>query len=106
MENSFGWTGKILKINLTEEKISDLNTHDYSELFIGGLGIGEKIYWDETVPETKAFDPENPLIMMTGPLCGTTAPSASRLVVCGKSPMTSPETDLPPEKSCIFAVTL
>ncbi len=91
MENSFGWTGKILKINLTEEKISDLNTHDYSELFIGGLGIGEKIYWDETVPETKAFDPENPLIMMTGPLCGTTAPSASRLVVCGKSPMTSPE---------------
>jgi hypothetical protein len=32
---------------------------------LGGLGIGEKIYWDETVPETKAFDPENPLIMMT-----------------------------------------
>jgi aldehyde:ferredoxin oxidoreductase len=55
------------------------------------LGIGEKIYWDETVPETKAFDPENPLILMTGPLCGTPAPSAPRMVVCGKSPMTFPE---------------
>jgi aldehyde:ferredoxin oxidoreductase len=91
MESRFGWTGKILKINLTEKKISELSTHDYSELFIGGLGIGEKIYWDETVPETKALDPDNPLIMMTGPLCGTTAPSASRMVVCGKSPMTFPE---------------
>ena len=76
MERRFGWTGKILKINLTEKKISELSTHDYSELFIGGLGIGEKIYWDETVPGTKAIDSKNPLIMMTGPLCGTTAPSA------------------------------
>lgn len=91
MENRFGWTGKILKIDLTQKEISFLNTHDYSEKFIGGLGIGEKIYWDETVPETKALDPANPLILMTGPLCGTTAPSASRLVVCGKSPMTFPE---------------
>jgi len=91
METRFGWTGKILKIDLTEEKISCLNTHDYSELFIGGLGIGEKIYWDETVPDTKALDPKNPFILMTGPLCGTTAPSAPRMVVCGKSPMTYPE---------------
>ena len=91
MESQFGWTGKILKINLTEKKISELSTHDYSKLFLGGLGIGEKIYWDETVSETKALDPDNPLIMMTGPLCGTTAPSASRMVVCGKSPMTFPE---------------
>lgn len=91
METRFGWTGKILKIDLTKKKISSLTTHDYSEDFLGGLGIGEKIYWDETVPETRALDPENPLILMTGPLCGTTAPSAPRLVVCGKSPMTCPE---------------
>lgn len=91
MEKIFGWTGKILKIDLTQKEISFLNTSDYSERFIGGLGIGEKIYWDETVSETKALDPENPLILMTGPLCGTTAPSAPRMVVCGKSPMTYPE---------------
>ena len=91
METTFGWTGKILKINLTDRKVSHLETHEYSDHFIGGLGIGEKIYWDESSPSTEAFDPSNPLILMTGPLCATIAPSAPRLVVCGKSPATYPE---------------
>lgn len=91
MEIQYGWTGKIAKIDLTERKVSYLDTDQYSERFIGGLGIGEKIYWDESSPETEAFDPANPLILMTGPLCATTAPGAPRLVVCGKSPATYPE---------------
>ncbi len=91
MSKQFGWSGTILKIDLTERRVTKLQTADYSRRFIGGLGIGEKIYWDETSPDTNAFDAENPLIMMTGPLCGTTAPAAPRMVVCGKSPCTYPE---------------
>lgn len=91
MSEQFGWTDSILKIDLTERRITKLNTVDYRERFIGGLGIGAKIYWDETSPDTTAFDAQNPLIMMTGPLCGTTAPAAPRMVVCGKSPCTYPE---------------
>lgn len=91
MSEQSGWTGRILRIDLTGQKISEQPTADYRERFIGGLGIGEKIYWDETLPGTAAFDPQNPLIMMTGPLCGTTAPAAPRMVVCGKSPCTYPE---------------
>lgn len=91
MRMLYGWTGKILRIDLTSRQITETQTAAYSSRFIGGLGIGEKIYWDESSPKTEAFDPANPLILMTGPLCGTTAPSAPRMVVCGKSPCTYPE---------------
>jgi len=91
MSKRFGWAGKILRIDLTDHRITELQTADYSDRFIGGLGIGEKLYWDESFPATGAFDPQNLLIMMTGPLCGTTAPAASRMAICGKSPCTYPE---------------
>ncbi len=90
--NLYGWAGKILKIDLTEHKIETINTADYSDRFLGGLGLGQKLYWDNANPGASAFAPENPLIMMTGPLTGTTAPSAPRLAVCGKSPCIYPET--------------
>jgi aldehyde:ferredoxin oxidoreductase len=92
MKDLFGWAGKILQLNLSEGKYSILRTEDYTDRFLGGLGIGEKIYWDESSPELKAFHPNNPLIFMTGPLAATPAPSASRVVVCGKSPCIYPET--------------
>lgn len=91
MKKRHGWTGKIAHIDLTDRQVSFLASDRYSDHFIGGLGIGEKIYWDESSPETGAFHASNPLIMMTGPLCATSAPSAPRLVVCGKSPATYPE---------------
>jgi len=87
----YGWTGKILVVDLSSHTSTHLPTAEYSSRFIGGLGIGEKLYWDMTQPETSSFDPANPLILMTGPLCGTTAPATSRMVVCGKSPCTFPE---------------
>jgi len=91
MKSVNGWTGKILRVDLNERKISQIETGDYSERFIGGKGIGEKIYWDESSPEMDAFHPDSQLIVMTGPLAATTAPSASRWLVCGKSPMLYPE---------------
>lgn len=92
MKNLFGWAGKILKVDLTEGKTVILPTADYIDRFLGGIGIGEKIYWDESSPDLEAFHPDNPLIFMTGPLAATPAPSASRVVVCGKSPCIYPET--------------
>jgi aldehyde:ferredoxin oxidoreductase len=40
---------------------------------------------------TGAFDADNHLFFMNGPLCGTQAPAASRWIVLGKSPMAVPE---------------
>ena len=91
MKDSCGWAGKILRVDLTLRKISSMDTGDYSERFIGGKGIGEKIYWDESTAGMEAFHPESRFIVMTGPLAATPAPSGSRWLVCGTSPILYPE---------------
>jgi aldehyde:ferredoxin oxidoreductase len=60
-------------------------------MFIGGVGIAAKIFWDEVSTETSAFDPENRLMFMNGPLAGFPGLAGSRWVVCGKCPTTDPE---------------
>ncbi len=87
----FGWQGKILKIDLSNSTSTERDTMDYAPRFLGGRGIATKIYWDEVAPEIRAFDPENYLIFMSGPLVGTGAQGVSRFVVIGKSPMLRPE---------------
>jgi len=87
----YGWCGKILKIDLSESRISELKTMDYADRFLGGRGIATRIYWEEVGPSVSAFDPENHLIFMTGPLGATGAQGASRFEVVGKSPMLMPE---------------
>ena len=87
----YGWCGKILKIDLSESRISELQTLDYAGRFLGGRGIATRIYWEEVGPHVRAFDPENHLILMTGPLGSTGAQGASRFEVVGKSPMLMPE---------------
>ena len=87
----YGWCGKILKIDLSESRISEMNTMDYADRFLGGRGIATRIYWEEVGPRVSAFDPENHLIFMTGPLGATGAQGASRFEVVGKSPMLMPE---------------
>jgi aldehyde:ferredoxin oxidoreductase len=73
----YGWCGKILKVDLSSEVISALDTHPYADRFLGGRGIATRLYW-ECVPATaRAFDPENHLIFMTGPLTATGAQGAS-----------------------------
>jgi aldehyde:ferredoxin oxidoreductase len=106
MEELFGWVGKILKVDLNEEKTTILQTSDYIDRFIGGIGIGEKIYWDESSPELEAFSPSNPLVFMTGPLAATPAPSTSRIAVCGKSPSIYPETFVHASLGGFFATGL
>ena len=71
----YGYTGRIARINLTTRGVTLLSTFDYVPKYIGGRGICNKIFWDEVGPGVKAFDPENKLIIMTGPTTGTGIPS-------------------------------
>jgi len=90
MTPSGGWVGKILRVDLTNRKTSEVSTFDYVPKFLGGRGLGAKICWDEVPSEVGAFDPENRLVLATGPMGGTLAPSSGRLMVVGKSPQTGP----------------
>jgi aldehyde:ferredoxin oxidoreductase len=77
MAQAYGYTGKILRVNLTTGKVSTDDTLKYKD-FIGGEGMSMKIMWDEVAPGTKAYDPANKIIFGTGPLCGTGAPCSGR----------------------------
>jgi len=89
--NTYGWCGKILNVDLSNSQVTERNTMDYAERFLGGRGIATRIYWEEVGPDVGAFDPENRLIFMTGPLGGTGVQGASRFEAMGKSPMLMPE---------------
>jgi aldehyde:ferredoxin oxidoreductase len=47
MGDTCGWTGKILRVDLSSGKSGTLLTRDLAERFIGGRGFVSKIYWDE-----------------------------------------------------------
>jgi aldehyde:ferredoxin oxidoreductase len=85
----FGWMGKILRVNLSNGNINleKLNMED-AKLYIGGRGLGTKIFMDEVDPTVEPFSPENKLIFITGPLTGTLGASAGRYEVVAKAPLT------------------
>ena len=63
---------------------------ELQERFIGGAGL-QAACTGKNGRAAGAFDPDNTLYFMNGPLCGMHAPGASRWVVLGKSPMAMPE---------------
>jgi aldehyde:ferredoxin oxidoreductase len=80
MANYGGWTGKILRVNLTDGKITAEDTSKYYG-YIGGSGFGHKVLWDEVPQGTKAYDPANKIIFSTGPLTGTGAVCSGRTTI-------------------------
>ena len=89
--SNYGYAGKIAKVDLSDGSINRMNTADYADRFIGGRGIGAKIYWDETSPGTKALAPDNCIVCTTGPIAGFTRFAGCRWQMCGKSPAMEPE---------------
>ena len=82
-------TGRFLRINLstatiTEESIPETVATD----FIGGRGYGIRYLYDELAPGIDPLGEQNKLMMIAGPLAGTSAIAVSRWMVCTKSPLT------------------
>src|SRR5688572_4979316 len=89
-----GYVGKILHVDLTSSKITTFGTEPYIDKFIGGRGMMAKLHWDMVTHKpkrVKAFDPENPFVIMTGPLTGSVAPSSGRTECSTISPQTYPD---------------
>jgi len=76
-----GYTGKILRLNLTTKTASTIDTAQYEE-YGGGMGIGSAIFWDLAVEPgdwdlLDGYDPRNVVTVMTSPLSGTAAPAVA-----------------------------
>jgi len=83
----YGYAGKILKIDLTKNKITkdNLNIKDCKK-YLGGYGLGMKILADYIERGVEPFSPKNPLIIATGTLSGTNAPGTSKISLLTKYP--------------------
>ena len=78
-----GYTGKILRVDLTKETVEDERLPEENTLrkWVGGVGLAIKYLYDEVPPSVGPLEPANRLIFMTGPLGGTAWPCSSRHVV-------------------------
>ncbi|MEJ2101719.1 MAG: aldehyde ferredoxin oxidoreductase family protein [Desulfobacterales bacterium] len=84
-----GYTGKILRVNLSEQTaVEEQLPPEVARDYIGGAGFGIKYLFDELEAGTDPLGPENKLIFAGGPFSGTTVPCASRMAVTAKSPLT------------------
>jgi len=72
-----GYTGNILKLDLSDRTVSILPTSQYED-WMGGHGMGSAIFFDLVKDKTiDGFDPGNVVTMMTSPLSGTLVPGAA-----------------------------
>lgn len=84
-----GYFGKLLRVNLTtgEVRVDPLDTKTSMD-FIGGRGLGTKLFYDEVGPDVEPLSVENKLFFTTGPLTGTPVPTGGRYMVVTKAPLT------------------
>lgn len=81
--------GKILDVNLSTGQILKRDVRpQFAQEYVGGMGFGCKILYDEVDTEVDPFHSDNILIFAGGPLTGTDAPCSGRVEVTTKSPLT------------------
>jgi len=72
----FGYAGRVLHVDLSNGKTSvePLN-EDYAKKYIGGIGLGIRMWLDHSKPGVDPFSPDNPLLLIIGPISGTMWPT-------------------------------
>ncbi len=84
-----GYVGKILYVDLTSGEVRDeALSPELARYYVGGSGLAARLVYDLVDGDTDPLGPDNPLIVMTGPLVGTAMPSAGRCSICALSPLT------------------
>jgi aldehyde:ferredoxin oxidoreductase len=88
---SKGYTDKVLYINVGTTEIKEKNVPlAMKEKFIGGKGYGLRLLWDGTKPDTKWNDPDNEIVISSGPVGGITQYSGTgKSLVVTISPQTN-----------------
>lgn len=88
-----GYAGKFLRVDLTTRQFDHV-VFDESTLrkWVGGAGLGARILYDEVPPEVKWDDPENRLVLATGPLAGTKVAGSGTFCIVTVGAMTGGST--------------
>ena len=90
-----GYNGKYLRVDLTKEKLGD---HVFNEAtlrnYLGGVGTGSKILYDETPPGSDWSDAENRVVIASGPLGGTAVGGSGTITIVTKGALTGGATSV------------
>jgi aldehyde:ferredoxin oxidoreductase len=92
-----GWMGRVLAIDLSTGETRDYPWSDEEyRTWLGGKAMATRILSDTLTADTDPLEPGNVIVISTGPLTGTGAPSSSRFSVAARSPLTG----LPANSNC------
>ena len=86
-----GYAGRILYVDLTTGKTrAEKLNEEIARKYIGGIGLGMKLWLANSKAGVDAFDPENPLVLALGPVSGTMFPTGGNgHAFISKSPATN-----------------
>jgi aldehyde:ferredoxin oxidoreductase len=90
LEKVGGYMGKILRVDLNSEQISE-ETVDSETLrtYVGGTGLGTKYLYEEVPAGVEWSDADNRIMFFTGPISGTKVSGSGIFSVITKGPMTN-----------------
>jgi len=85
-----GYAGRILRVDLTTGKARlEKLDEETAKKYIGGIGLGMKLWLANSKAGVDAFSPDNPLVLAVGPVAGTMFPTAGNgHAFISKSPAT------------------
>ena len=85
-----GYTGRVLRVDLTREALSVEETDDQTRRkWVGGAGFGANVLYAEVPPGVGWSHPENRLVFATGPLAGTPVMGSGTFCLVTKGPLTN-----------------
>ncbi len=84
---SYGYTGKLLRVNLTTGASTVEDSSKYNK-YIGGSGVGNRIMFEEVPVGTMPYDEANKVVIAVGPNTGTSAPCSGRTTLTSLSTFT------------------
>lgn len=85
-----GYMGKILRVDLTKERLTDEHLDEAMlRKYLGGTGLGARLMYNEVPAGVQWSDPANRIIWTAGVLSGTKAPGSGQYAVTTKGPLTN-----------------
>lgn len=84
-----GYAGKLLRVDLTTDELTNMTFNEETlRQYLGGTGLGVKILFDEVDPTADWANPQNRLIIASGPLGGTRIGGSGTISIVTKGALT------------------
>ncbi len=90
MDKLYGYAGKLLRVDLTNERIAEEELdEETARKYVGGTGLGAKYLFEEVPAGVEWSDEGNRMIMATGPLGGTAVGGSGTVSVVTKGALSN-----------------